>query len=295
MALKAKAPVDVKPTKPKFMISGESGVGKTFFALQFPKPYLIDSEGGATREQYQKLLKASGGAYFGKEEGSQDFKAVIEEVKQLTTTKHEYKTLIIDSFTYLYMLEASEAEAKGGSDFGRDKKMANIPTRQLISVLEKCDLNIILVCHSKTKWERRGKDIIDAGSTFDGYDKLEYILDLWIEILKGGKTFVVKKSRVQSLVQGDSHPVSYEKFAELYGKDTVEREAVPVQLASVEEIARLHALIDGLKVDEETQEKWLKKCNVDDYTELSNEQIKSLIGYCEKKIMELTIKPKETK
>ena len=30
----------------------------------------------------------------------------------------------------------------------------------------------------KTKWERRGKDIIDAGSTFDGYDKLEYILDL---------------------------------------------------------------------------------------------------------------------
>lgn len=289
MALKAKAPVDVKPTKPKFMISGESGVGKTFFALQFPKPYLIDSEGGATREQYQRLLKSSGGAYFGKEEGSQDFKAVIEEVKQLTTTKHEYKTLIIDSFTYLYMLEASEAEAKGGSDFGRDKKMANIPTRQLISVLEKCDLNIILVCHSKTKWERRGKDIIDAGSTFDGYDKLEYILDLWIEILKGGKTFVVKKSRVQSLVQGDSHPVSYEKFAELYGKDTVEREAVPVQLASVEEITRLHALIDGLKVDEETQEKWLKKCNVDDYTELSNEQIKSLIGYCEKKIMELTM------
>ena len=131
MALKAKAPVDVKPTKPKFMISGESGVGKTFFALDFPKPYLIDSEGGATREQYQAKLKKSGGAYFGKEEGSQDFKAVIEEVKQLTTTKHEYKTLIIDSFTYLYMLEASEAEAKGGSDFGRDKKMANIPTRQL--------------------------------------------------------------------------------------------------------------------------------------------------------------------
>src|SRR5271165_5400759 len=123
MALKAKAPEQVVATKPKFMISGESGVGKTFFALDFPKPYLIDSEGGATRQQYQDKLKKSGGAYFGKEEGSQDFKAVIEEVKQLTTTKHDYKTLIIDSFTYLYMLEASEAESKGGSDFGRDKKM----------------------------------------------------------------------------------------------------------------------------------------------------------------------------
>ena len=287
MVLKAKAPVDVKPTKPKFMISGESGVGKTFFALDFPKPYLIDSEGGATREQYQAKLKKNGGAYFGKEEGSQDFKAVIEEVKALTTTNHEYKTLIIDSFTYLYMLEASEAEAKGGSDFGRDKKMANIPTRQLISVLEKCDLNIILICHSKTKWERRGKDIIDAGSTFDGYDKLEYILDLWIEILRGGKTFNVKKSRITNLIQGDSYPLSYDKFAELYGKETVEREAIPVSLASAEDVARLLSLIEGLKIDEDTQEKWIKKCNVETFAELSSEQIKSLIEYCEKKALSL--------
>ncbi len=291
-ALKAKLPVDVIPTKPKFMISGESGVGKTFFALDFPKPYLIDSEGGATRQQYQEKLKKTGGAYFGKDEGSQDFKAVIEEVKQLTTTKHEYKTLILDSFTYLYMLEASEAEAKGGSDFGRDKKMANIPTRQLISVLEKCDMNIILICHSKIKWERRGKDIIDAGSTFDGYDKLEYILDLWVELLKGGKTFQVKKSRITNLVQGDSYPLSYEKFAELYDKATLEREATPVQLASVEDIARLNALIEGLKVDQETIEKWYKKCNVESLMEMSDIQIKSLIEYCEKLILKLQMKEK---
>lgn len=289
--LKAKAPIDVIPTKPKFMISGESGVGKTFFALDFPKPYLIDSEGGATRAQYQEKLKKTGGAYFGKEEGSQDFRAVIEEVKQLTTTKHEYKTLIIDSFTYLYMLEASEAEAKGGSDFGRDKKMANIPTRQLISVLEKCDLNIILVCHSKTKWERRGKDIIDAGSTFDGYDKLEYILDLWCELNKGGKTFTVKKSRVASLIQGDSYPLSYEKFAELYGKETVEREAVPIAMASPIQVERLKQLTEALKIDEATKEKWLTKCNADSFEEMSALQIASCIGFCEKKVMELNIQP----
>lgn len=281
MALKAKAPELVIATKPKFMISGESGVGKTFFALDFPKPYLIDSEGGATRQQYQDKLKKSGGAYFGKEEGSQDFKAVIEEVKQLTTTKHDYKSLIFDSFTYLYMLEASDAESKGGSDFGRDKKMANIPTRQLISVLEKCDMNIILVCHSKIKWERRGKDIIDAGSTFDGYDKLEYILDLWIELNKGGKTFTVKKSRIGGLVQGDSYPLSFDKFAELYGVETINREAVPVALATPEQVARLLILIEGLKVDTDTQEKWLKKLGVDNYTEGSATQIDSLIKHCE--------------
>lgn len=290
MPLKAKQPVDVKPTKPKFMISGESGVGKTFFALDFPKPYLIDSEGGATREQYQEKLKKTGGAYFGKEEGSQDFKSVIEEVKQLTTTKHEYKTLIIDSFTYLYMLEASEAEAKGGSDFGRDKKMANIPTRQLISVLEKCDLNIILICHSKTKWERRGKDIIDAGSTFDGYDKLEYILDLWVEILKGGKVFQVKKSRIQNLIQGDSYPLSYDKFAELYGKETVERESVPVVLISDEQLNNINKLIEALNVPTESQEKVLKSFNCDSYAELTSEQADKVIESLNKKIMQLSMK-----
>lgn len=289
MALKAREPIDVKPTKPKFMISGDSGVGKTFFALDFPKPYLIDSEGGATREQYQEKLKKTGGAYFGKEEGSQDFRAVIEEVKQLTTTKHEYKTLIIDSFTYLYMLEASEAEAKGGSDFGRDKKMANIPTRQLISVLEKCDLNIILICHSKTKWERRGKDIIDAGSTFDGYDKLEYILDLWIELLKGGKTFQVKKSRVASLIQGDSYPLSFDKFKELYGAETIEREAVPVQLATDEQIKRALQLVDGLKVPDIQIEKWFKASGVESWEEMSFEQIAKCLQLMEQKALQLSM------
>ncbi len=293
MVLKAKSPEAVVQSKPKFMISGESGVGKTFFALDFPKPYLIDCEGGAVREQYQEKLKKSGGVYFGKEEGSQDFRAVIDEIKQLTSTKHEYKTLIIDSFTYLYMLEAAEAEAKGGSDFGRDKKMANIPTRQLISVLEKCDLNIILICHSKIKWERRGKDIIDAGSTFDGYDKLEYILDLWCEIQKGGKTFLVKKSRVASLKQGDSYPLSYTEFAGLYGKEAVEREAVPVKLATAEEVSRLQTLVAGLKVDEETLDKWKKKASVDEFSEMDSATIQSLIAYCEKSALSLMEKEKK--
>lgn len=288
MALKAKSPEEVVPTKPKFMIYGESGVGKTFFALDFPKPYLIDTEGGATREQYQAKLKKVGGAYFGKEEGSQDFKAVINEVRELCTTKHDYRTLIIDSFTYLYMLEAAEAEAKGGSDFGRDKKAANVPTRQLISQLEKCDLNVILICHSKQSWERRGKDIINTGTTFDGYEKLEYILDLAIEIIRGGKTFFVKKSRITGLPQGESFPLSYDKFADVYGRSVIEKEATPIVLATDEQIKRVLELIEGLKVPETQIEKWFTAVSVESWNEMSDEQIGKCIQLMEQKAAQLT-------
>lgn len=293
MTLKARKPESVKPSKPKFLISGESGIGKTFFSLQFPRPYLIDTEQGATRQQYQDRLKEAGGVYFGKEEGSQDFESVLEEVKQLATVKHEYKTLIIDSFSYLYLLEAAEAELNVGSDFGRDKREANKPTRQLIRWLEKIDMNVILICHSKAKWGRQGKEVYQEGTTFDGYDKLEYILDLWVEILKGGKTFIVRKSRIESLPQGMSLPISYEKFAEVYGAEILEKDAQPADLATPKQVNEVKDLIDALNIEKEQIEKWLKKCDVDTFQEMTKEQIQGLIDALKKKLEKVMPTKKE--
>lgn len=290
MALKAKQPEEVKVTKPKFMISGPSGAGKTYFSLYFPDIYFFDTEGGATREQYQSKLKESGGVYFGKEEGSQDFRSILQEIKELCTTKHKYKTIVIDSFTYLYLLEAADAEAKAGSEFGRDKKAANVPTRQLIKLLEKCDMNIILICHEKQKWERKGNQLVDGGTTFDGYDKLEYILDLWIEIGKGHKTFTVKKSRITGLPEGESFPLSYDKFADIYGRSVIESDAVPISLATVEQIERCSQLIEALKVPDAQIEKWFTASNVDEWKEMSTEQIGKCIELMEKRITDLSPK-----
>ena len=54
--LKAKKPEEVKQGKAKGLIFGASGVGKTWFALSFPTPYYIDTEGGADGIEYQKRL-----------------------------------------------------------------------------------------------------------------------------------------------------------------------------------------------------------------------------------------------
>jgi len=293
MALKAKQPTEVDVSKPKFLISGESGVGKTFFALDFPKPYLIDTEQGATRPQYKKKLEKSAGVYFGKEEGSQDFDSVLAEIKELATTKHDYKTLIIDSFSYLYLLEAAEAELNVGSDFGRDKKEANKPTRQLIRWLEKINMNVILICHSKSKWARKGKEVYQDGTTFDGYDKLEYLLDLWIEINNGGKTFTIRKSRIDSLKQGDSMPLSYDHFAEIYGRNIIESATKPAELATKGQITTIKSIIENLNISDDQIVKWFKKIDVDGFEEMTAKQIQSLIDVQQKKIAELNKKEKE--
>ncbi len=290
MPLKAKKPEAVKISKPKFLISGESGVGKTFFSLDFPKPYLIDVEGGATRPQYQEKLKKVEGAYLGKDEGSQDFNTIIEEVKTLATTDHGYKTLIVDSFSYIYMLEAAIAEEKVGSDFGRDKKEAQRPTKQLIRWIEKLDMTVILICHSKGKWARKGKEIYQDGTTFDGWDKMEYILDLWIEIMKGGKTFMIRKSRIESLPQDSSMPLSYDKFADVYGKDIIESKSKPTDLATTDQQKEVVSLIEALNVSDDQIDKWFKKCDVDDWSEMTSTQILGLINFLKSKIN--NIKPK---
>lgn len=290
MALKAKKPEAVTVAKPKFLISGESGVGKTFFALDFPRPYLIDTEAGATRPQYQEKLKKAGGVYFGKEEGSQDFATILEEVKQLATTKHDFKTLIIDSFSYLYMIEASIAEQTVGSDFGRDKKEAQKPTKQLIRWIEKLDMTVIFICHSKAKWGRKGKEVYQDGTTFDGWDKMEYVLDLWIEIMKGGKTFMIRKSRIESLPQDSSMPLSYTKFADVYGKDIIESDAKPADMATSEQLKKIHELIKALNIDSDQIDKWKKKVDVDSFDEMTSVQINGLIDLLNKKVAAFTKK-----
>lgn len=291
MALKAVKPESVQNRKPKFLISGKSGVGKTFFALDFPAPYYIDVEEGAVREQYVKKLNGAGGVYFGPTQGSRDIKSVIEELKTLATEKHNYKTLIIDSFSHLYNLAAAIAEEKVGNDFGKDKKEANRPTRQLIRWIENLDMTVILVCHQKDKWERKNGQLVSTGTTFDGFDKLEYILDLWIEIEKLGseRSYTVKKSRIEQFPESMTFPLDYAKFSTLYGTEIIERESKPLSLATPEQVAEVTSLLEIVKIDEEIVDKWFTKAEVESWDQMNADTITACIAFLKKKLSGLAV------
>jgi len=89
------------------------------------------------------------------------------------------------------------------------------------------------------------------------------------------------------LPQGDSFPLSYDKFADVYGRSVIEKSSTPIKLATTEHIERLKKLIEGLKVEKETIDKWFTKCGVESFEDMSQEQIGSLITHCEKQIKEL--------
>lgn len=286
MALKGIKPEIVKARKPHIMLSGEPGTGKSFFALNWDAPFYIDTEAGAQREQYTKKLIENHGVYMGPEQGSQDFSEVLTQVRELATTKHNFKTIVIDSFSKLYNIEAASAEDRIGSDFGKDKREADKPTRKLLSWLARCDLNVILVTHSKDKWERRERELIYAGTTYDGYKKLHYELDLWLMTkMVGNKRYAtIVKSRIDSFPMLTDINLDVETFKKLYGASVIDEAVVPITLAEPSQIAEIKRIVDLLKITEEDLDKWLTKAQAVELEDLSRDNAAKFLAFLEGKL-----------
>lgn len=287
--LKAKNPKDTKPTKPKIVVFGASGVGKTWAALTFPKPYYIDTEGGATQQHYSKRLRDSGGAYLGIAEGSREFNTVIDQVKLLATEKHDFKTLVVDSASVLFMeyiaIQTEKMMAKGTDmtkTYGAEKKPAISYARQFVSWINKLDMTVILICHEKAEY----KDDKLAGYTYDFWDKAEYLVDLALRITKQGQSrkAFVRKTRLENIKDGITFDWSYEDFAKLYGKETMESEVNIVTLATPEQLARVAQLNDILKTTPEEIDKHFIYADATKYSDMSNEKIQFVISRLEAKL-----------
>ena len=285
--LKGKDPKAAKPSKPKILIFGAPGVGKTWGALDFPSTYYIDCEGGANLDHYTDKLKRSGGIYLGVEDGSLDMDVITEEIMTLATTKHPYRTLVIDSYSKLFQADVArsldEIQRKQGMDastFGREKIRAINKTRKWLEWFTKLDMNVILICHEKTKWT----DGKEAGFTFDGWEKLEYELHLALHITKQGATRKARvvKSRIESFKDLEVFDWSYATFADKYGKDVMEADAVAVVLASAEQVGEYNALLSTVKVDPKVIEKWNDA--VEDVAELTAEDLQKRIDYLNKQL-----------
>lgn len=279
--------VEEEVIKPKIVIFGDMGVGKTWACLDFPNSYYADSEGSAKKEQYMEKLIKSGGHYFGVKDGASDFNEVIDQVKLLATRKHNFKTFVLDSYSKVYLNEiAKEIErldtAKIKDEYGASKKPAVKLAKRLNMWLTRLDMTAILVCHETTKYEGGEAN----GVTFDGYVKTGYDLDLVLQITKeGGNRYArVVKTRLKSFPDGTRFPWSYEEFSKRCGRELIEKESVPIVLATKEQVDRINYLLETVRVEDDWLERIKTKAGVEKIDELDTEKASKVIESLEKKV-----------
>jgi hypothetical protein len=287
--LKAVEPKAAEPSKPKILIFGKPGVGKTWTSLDFPNVYYIDTEGGADLEHYTDKLKASGGMYLGPDQGSLNFDTVLEQMQALATEEHQFKTVVIDSISKLFNLEVTkEGERLGDKNaFGADKKPAIAYMRKLVSWLTRMDMNVILIAHEKPLWGVDAKgERSEIGVTFDCWDKLEYELHLCLNIFKAGPAHKarVRKSRLTGFPDAQVFEWSYPQFAERYGKDVIEKNVTQIVLATPEQLEEVKRLLGIVKLtDSDKQDKWIAE-NADSLSEVEAERVEKIISHLKGKI-----------
>lgn len=286
MALKGRKPELIQPPKIKMCIFGSYKTWKTRFALQWPANYYIDVESGAKLPLYKQDLIKNGGIYFGPEDGSQDFGLVLQEVKSLLTTKHDRKTLVIDSVSELEGISIAKEEerlddAKQDMKFGAQKKPAIKSMRRLFNYIRAIDMNVILLAHKKDAWEGSGNDRKVVGTTYDGWDKIGHKIDLLCEskLENGQGQMIVKGSRYEAFPIGKTIPMDYAIFSQLYGKEIIEKPAVPVIPATTEQTSEIKRLISLLKISSEEVDKWLAKAEAEDIDDLNKEYADKILNY----------------
>lgn len=289
MALRAKKPV-VQEARFQAVVYSNRGVGKTHFCCSFPNSYYIDTEGVEKFPHFVEMLKNNGSDLV----RLNDISEIVKEVKELLSTKHDYKTIIIDSITFPFHLLANmEAErlakyAKApdddGTGFGKNLAKAKRLTFELGMLLTRADMNCIITAHEKTKYEKN----VEIGKTSDVNEKLEYSLGTVINLRRMGEKVkaYIEKSRYPELKTHEfiDFDNGYETLCDRLGKKLFEREVKPEDLATSEQITEFNRLIEVLNVPEEIVQKYIINARATTVDQMNKEIMQKTIQHLLNKV-----------
>jgi hypothetical protein len=276
MALKFKKP-EIKQQRLKAMFFGEMGTGKSSCACQFPNTAYIDTEDTASKKKYAQSISDNNGQVL----ATGDFDEILSQVKELMSTKHDFKTLVIDSLTVPYDNLQADCERVTGNEFGRHVTAANKKMKLLVNLLLRIDMNVIVTCQAKKEY---GNNMSVIGQTYSCYNRLGYMFDLVFETQIRGDKFVAvtRKSRIDEFPMNETFSFSYDEVIERYGADCINKAVVTQELANKKQVDEVNRLIDLFKITEETYIKWLDKHNAESFEELSGDVIQKIIDHLHK-------------
>ncbi len=197
----------------KLLLWGEAGSGKTTLALEFPKPALIDLEGGAD-------LYGGGSAFDVMRASTAD--EVAETIRWLHRRAHSYETLILDPVTvywealqrkwsdiFLRRNTNSRGHRHEFYDFQpKDWLTLKSEFKAVIRGLLALDMHVVLIAREKVQYADDGL-MRPIGTTFDCERSIAFVVDAILRLRRerdGKYVAETIKDRSGALPPGEFEP-----------------------------------------------------------------------------------------
>lgn len=296
----------------KLFMFGGAGVGKTYTSLCFPKPFVIDTE--LRNQKYSKKLEAQGGVLY----QTEDYEEVFNVVRTLSSSKHDFQTLVIDSATLVYQRVVNDMERKKSARAkpNEEYQMANHWFRKFVHLLRRLDMHVVLTAEAKdifsldteerrNKIEELNKDYV-TGKTFDTFKKLDHMCDLTFEVKFSGskRVGILRKFIDCREPKINDYPrdieLNYENIVnladrlELIDKGEMIKEFKPLNLVLPVTVKKLKELIEEKRPKEGTVWSWISRAKINNtgktyqecLDELTEPQAMACIEWLEKQAIE---------
>lgn len=241
----------------KLLLWGDSGSGKTTLSLQFPAPAVVDLEGGTEHygQDFQfDVLKAT------------TADEIATAVNWLLTHDHDYRTLAIDPITlYWDALQRKWSDIflrrnKGSKGHrleyyalqAKDWQTIKAEHKEFVRKLIQLDMNVIVTARQKTLYADQGF-MRAVGETFDGEKTLPYLFDTILRLYRNDQgRFMAEnlKDRTNRMPAGHFE-ISYKILQDHLGEEYLGRKAVPVLMATPDQLLALKKFIAVSGMDAE--------------------------------------------
>lgn len=197
----------------KVLVWGESGSGKSRFALSAPNPLVVDLE-GSTRLYANEFDFYKAEVDVNNPESKNPATLVKNIIKEINNNLYpDRKTLVIDPLTDLLDCIENICAEEYQKQIG--KKITDLnavqktkwyayrkeTSRIILDKLKNTQMNLILIARSKNMWDTKDGKLQPVGQTYDCIDIVEYLMDIVINLEKTQEGIIakVKKSRLANL------------------------------------------------------------------------------------------------
>lgn len=197
----------------KVLVWGESGSGKSRFALSAPNPLVVDLE-GSTRLYANEFDFYKAEVDVNNSESKNPATLVKNIIKEINNNLYpDRKTLVIDPLTDLLDCIENICAEEYQKQIG--KKITDLnavqktkwyayrkeTSRIILDKLKNTQMNLILIARSKNMWDTKDGKLQPVGQTYDCLDIVEYLMDIVINLEKTQEGIIakVKKSRLANL------------------------------------------------------------------------------------------------